>query len=64
MWHFSFCLGLLLRRREQVQAEMDFLGFEAFTRPTEWNDATAASPAGTAGPRSSSSSGERVPRAA
>ncbi len=38
MRHFLFILGLLLRQREHVPGEYDFLGFEAFTRPTETDD--------------------------
>ncbi len=35
MRQFSFFLGLILRRQERIPAEIEFLGFEAFTRPTE-----------------------------
>jgi hypothetical protein len=56
-----FFLGLLLRRQEIVHGETEFLGFEAFTRPT---DTSGTSPVDKAGARASSSSGQELPKAA
>ncbi len=45
MKHLLFILGLLFRRSKRVRNENDFLGFEAFTRPTVTNDGpTTSSP--------------------
>ncbi len=45
MKHLLFILGLLFRRSKRVSDEADFLGFEAFTRPTGTNDGpTISSP--------------------
>ncbi len=38
MKHLLSILGLLFRRSKRVSEEADFLGFEAFTRPTGTND--------------------------
>ena len=43
MKHLLFILGLLFRRSKSVRDETDFLGFEAFTRPTGTNDGTVLS---------------------
>ncbi len=45
MKHFLFILGLLFGKNKGVRDEADFLGFEAFTRPTEANNGpTISSP--------------------
>ncbi len=45
MKHLLFILGLFFRRSKRVRDEADFLGFEAFTRPTGTNDGpTISSP--------------------
>lgn len=40
---FLFIVGLLFRRFERVHGEMDFLGFEAYTRPNETNGSSSPS---------------------
>ncbi len=64
MRRLLFFLGLLIRRQQRVNGETDFLGYEAFTRPTGTNESTTIFPAGKAVPRTSSLTDQELSKAA